>query len=1016
MYMADYSSMKAPELRELLKERGVKINLTRVLKPTLKKMAEEGLMDLPETTQEAKKVHLKLTKDEIESMNRIETIKKIQELRPDITGLTRKSAREATELLKEISTYGNQPLFTGNTGVKQDGKYWIEEAKKLGFKGATLRKKKDELSQIVTAEKKRREEKELEKIELEEEAAEAEEYESAEDGEEKKDLKPSLETFKFLARQEDSQNTDEDLFFHILVVMELFKVVIKRSPYGREFSLERTGKTPIRIDVKVVKKSLQYYLDDMKKIFAKATKEWKIKDGERSKLRNAAEEAMKTDKQIWEGIQNIIVGEGRVGMQMTLERMAGVYYLRYDDDDPPDEDGVYGSGDDFMGTFVGLEEALDDLEDYNDREDEDEDPFVRVPKTPPLDPDRIKPLELEEGQDWKTLTLPNKVKYFLSLVPYEAESMGQIERQSQAKIDRFIERARYDAGLDEEEPSHYFVDWNFYANYENGVNIFDETQWRRADQVPTMNDVKRQDRFFKGVFLDSTEKGASEEGTEYIVNYFGMFAIKEELEKEIQEEIKNPTRFDWRKLSSWVKYKRFNFWRRPIVLEMTKGPMMIVPPYNIYDIRQSTIGVRPIDGDFESDEVSNGEPTDFESIQEQLVESYTKNLPESDDEDYQSAEEEERPIFRRTPFQDLKSLPPKAVGRIMAFSGVPQQEMLPPPVDELEEKMASLSVSSLPPNEQELLPDATPPVEKEEVVEEVVAPPGEYNRFGDLLPAGILPPDEDAQVSPMVSVYGDSDIPRDFVGDWGLDFKGLTTVYPIIDDELPKESGIIWLFAEIVNRENPKETNFIAACEDNKVSGFDVKFEERPDSVYDINTGEIIGTLDREDDKLNFERDNFGGSKEFKEMKVRKITLDGRTYFIDNDNDAIYDGKTFEVVGDFGGGKIKIEKGVADYRTVVPVLPKKAPKKAAEEPAREAPRLKSTKQSSKLNELISKKKKEGTKEKGVFSFLTSRLPEPKKKVTKKKPKIINSSAVLREIAEAEEPRRRPDGTLEGSLG
>ncbi len=1007
MYMADYSSMKAPELRELLKERGVKANLTRVLKPILKKMAEEGLMDVPKTPGDK----LIDVADAVGN-NRTQLIEKIKKLRPDMTGLTRKSADDLNTILKDI----------GTAPVKQDGKYWVEEAKKLGFKGMTLRKKKDELAQLVTDEKKRREEES------------DEDYKSAEEEPKKDKLTPSLEAFKIIAREDDSQNNDEDLFLKILIAMELFKVLIKRSPYGKEFTLKREGKPAKTIDVKPVKKSLQYYLNEMKKTFAKATKDWKIKDVERNKMRKEAEEAMKTDKQIYDGIKNIIVGDGdfsRYGMSMTLEELGDVYYLRTDEDDPQSEWGGYEGGEDFMGIFIGFEEGLDDLEYYNleDKEEEPKpDPFASVPKPPPLDPDRIKPLELEEGQDWKTLTVPNKVKYFLSLVDYQADVMGQIERQSQAKIDRFIERARYDAGLDEKEPMHYFVDWNSYANYENGVNIFDETQWRRADSVPTLKDVERQPnikgRFFKGVFFVSADEGASQ--IEYIVNYFGMFAIKEELEKEIQ---KKPTLFDWRKLSSWVKYKRFNFWRRPIVLEMTKGPMMIVPPYNIYDIRQSTSGVRPIDGSFkffEDGEVQQDWLNDFESIQEQLVESYADS-----DDDYDSAEEEivrfpkaqwdlVKDFMLDTP--DDKQRVKDVVARrddsefaemVRDARRSKREErakrwrsiMFPPNERDLFPfQLPKKEV--VPPNEQKLLPDPTPPVEKEEVVVEDVAPPGEYNRFGDLLPAGILPPDEDAQVSPMVSVYGDSDIPRDFVGDWGLDFKGLTTVFPTINDELPKESGIIWLFAEIVNREDPTETNFIAACEDNKVSGFDIKFEERPDSVYDINTGEIIGTLDREDGKLNFERDNFGSS-EFKEMKVRKITLNGRAYYIDNDSHAsIYDGKTFEIVGKVRhDGEMNIEKYYDDYRTVLPVLPKKeAEEPAAEEPAEEEPeeeepaaeepaeepRVKS-KKSSKLNKLLAKKKKEKSGSKiGVFKFLTGQLPE--------------------------EPRRRPDGTLEGSLG
>ena len=1018
MYMADYSSMKGPELDDLLKSRGVKVGLSRVSVPVKRIMAEKGLMEPPSAPKVKKS---KYTKPEL--------IEMIKELRPEAKGLGPKSVDELKEILKRLGTSLDSPppstpkrpvvkkkkpesraaaeeedlpvqpihaqmlahekemqkseypttdgpdrkpsrpvikrkpvssRLTSSTAQdlfqrksKQD---WLDEAKSLGLTGLGP-KKKDEVVRVVIAEQERRKA-EAERDE-EEQRVLREVLEASDEEEEKpkkkqiikssailreiaaKKKEPSLDTFKFLAGENYPGATYQNLFVELLIAMQLLEILIKRSPRGKAFTLD-LEEGPKTIDVKPVRKTLQYYLEDMKKTFAEATKNWKIKQTERSKMRKEAEEAMKTDKQVYAGIEGILEGKGDRTMFMELEELGDVYYLRTDEDDPQSEYGSYEGGEDFMGTFNFFEEALEDLEDYNNElkiESAQVEPTPPVKKEP-LNPDRIKPLELEEGQDWKTLTLPNKVKYFLSMVEYDAESMGQIERQSQAKMDRFIERARYDEGLDEERPPHYFMDWQG-----EGWNMFEEDVPRNADAIPNIQDVKRQPykkgRFFKGVFTD--------DDVEYIVNYFGMFAVKDELESEILDEMENPTRFDWRNLSSWVKYKRFNFWQQPIVLEMTKGPMMIVPVYNIYDIRQSTSGVRPIDGVFEFAGGDGGvggirrqHPEDFESIQDELVASYTERLEESDD-DYESDDERpERPIFRRTPFQDLKSLPPKAVGRIMAFSGVPQQEMLSPPVDELEEKMASLSVSSLPPNEQELLPDATPPVEKEKVVEVDITPPEIYDRMGVLLPTGILPPDEDARVYPQLSAQAGEDLPTyrqqilGIKGDWGLDFLRLTTSwYPY---EMPEESGIEWLFATILNREDPTETNFIAAVEDHETSqtGINVLDDGREDAqeVFDINTGELIGEAYLPDD---------------------------------------YEGRSF-----------------AEF---VPKYTKESgeEKEAKEEKPRPKLRKPRSTQGTKVGRMLAKKKKEKSSVKsGVFSFLTGSLPE--------------------------EPRRRPDGTLEGTLG
>ena len=924
--MADIGSMKAPELRELLVERGVKVNLTRVKLAVLKKMAEEGLMDLPETMPVVK-VDLKLAIDDIKKMSRTQKIEKIKEVRPAMTGLTRKSANELETLLKEITTYGNAPLFGYEGPPKANRDYWVEEAKKLGFKGMVLRKKREELEEMVLLRRKINEEKEIAKLEAEEK----EDAEVREAPLTKPDLQLSLESFNFISGH-------PDLFLKILIVMQLFEILIKRSPYGKQFTLDLADRK-IKVDVKTVKKSLQYYFAEMKKTFAKATKDWKIKQPEKSELRREVDKVMKTDKQIYDGIQNILVNgtflQVADGMGMTFDDEEDAYYLRIDEDleDTPDKDGRYEYGAGFMGIWTPFEEAIEELEDYNE-EKPDKRPAFEIPKPPPLDPDRIKPLELEEGQDWKSLTLPNKVKYFLSLVPYNADTMGQIERQSQAKIDRMIERARYDEGEDEEMPSHYFREW---LGGDWGANIFDEYNVVDGNMVPDSIEgvPNKKGRFFKGVFFD--------DDVEYIVNYYGMYGVKDVIESEIlKNDKKNRTVFDWKHLS-WVKYKRFNFWRRPIVLEMTKGPMMIVPVYNIYDIRQSTIGVRPIDGVFEfswGDGMRREEPDDFVSIQEQLVKGRI-NYATGRDDDFQaedSSEEEEsewvrrraalpdrdfsnRPIFRRTPFQDLKSLPPKAVGRIMAFSGVPQQEMLPPPVDELEERMESLSVSSLPPNEQELLPDATPPVEKEKVAEAVSTPPEYYDRMGVKYPSGILPPDPDAEVEPMVSGFSDDGARATEEGDWGTDILFYDVV---MDDEYaPDESGIWWVFAEILKHGG---TEFIGACQNDSISRFQANYAEigKPgtmdDEVFDINTGKEIGiVVERNGDDIYFhansdfnakkpdedaEEDEIEGLRKKAKTHKMKLKIDrggdgkgGDMYYFKDRDGVVYDTDSLEALG-----------------------------------------------------------------------------------------------------------------------
>ncbi len=1005
MYMADYSSMKGPELDDLLKSRGVKVGLSRVSVPVKRIMAEKGLMEPPEAPK-VKKSTKKYTKPEL--------IEMIKEIRPEAKGLGPKSKDELTEILKRIGTSLDSPppsdskpkrpvvkrkkpdsraaaeeedlpvqpihaqmlahekemqkseypttdgperkpsrpvikrkpvssRLTSSTArdffEKKSKQDWLDEAKSLGLTGLGP-KKKDEVMRVVIAEQERikaEAERDEEEQRVLREVLEASDTESEEEEKPKKKQiikssailreiaeakkkEPSLDTFKFLADENYPSATYQNLFVEILVAMQLFEILIKRSPRGKAFTLD-LEEGPKTIDVKPVRKSLQYYLDEMKKTFAEATKNWKIKQTERSKMRKEAEEAMKTDKQVYDGIERILEGEA----YMELKELGDVYYLRIEeDDDQPNEDGNYEGGDEFMGTFVYFEESLDDLEYYNNELKIEIAELAPTPpvKKEPLNPDRIKPLELEEGQDWKTLTLPNKVKYFLSMVEYDADSMGQIERQSQAKMDRFIERARYDEGLDEERPPHYFMDWQG-----EGWNMFEEDVPRNGDAIPNIQDVKRQPhkkgRFFKGVFTD--------DGVDYIVNYFGMFAIKDELENEIEEEMENPTRFDWRNLSSWVKYKRFNFWQQPIVLEMTKGPMMIVPVYNIYDIRQSTSGVRPIDGVFKfsgDGGIRRQHPEDFESIQDELVASYTERLEESDDE---SDEDEERPV-----------------------SGLPQQEMLSPPVDELEEKMASLSVSSLPPNEQELLPDATPPVEKEKVVEVDITPPDIYDRMGVLLPTGILPPDEDARVYPQLSAQAGDDLPTyrhhllGIKGDWGLDFLRLTTSsYP---DEMPEESGIEWLFATILNREDPTETNFIAAVEDHYESQTAINIQDSGEDaqyVFDINTGELIG----------------------------------EAYLPDED-----EGRSF-----------------AEF------FPKYTKEAKEEKPRPKLKKPRST-QGTKVGRMLAKKKKEKSSVKsGVFSFLTGSLPEE----TPPPRRRLDVQGLWKSLAE--EPRRRPDGTLEGSL-
>ena len=506
--------------------------------------------------------------------------------------------------------------------------------------------------------------------------------------------------------------------------------------------------------------------------------------------------------------------------------------------------------------------------------------------------------------------------------------MGQIERQSQAKMDRFIERARYDKGLDEERPSHYFMEWQG-----QGWNMFDEDVVRIADVIPNIQDVKRQPygRFFKGVFTD--------DGIEYIVNYYGIFAVKDELESEILDEMENPTRFDWRNLTSWVKYKRFNFWQEDIVLEMTKGPMMIVGRNCIYDIRQSTSGVRHIKGVFDE---SRRKPRDKYNDENVLEYDETPDdTDEESDDDESAVESEEELSEEERPYGFF----PDYTGR-----GLPQQEMLSPPVDELEEKMASLSVSSLPPNEQEQLPDATPPVEKEPTPPPEPIPPEYYDRMGLRLPTGILPPDQDARVLPQVSTFAFlGNLERqptkkelmEIKGDWGLDYLKLTTV---IYDEEPFESGIEWLFKRVINGDEEGEITFFAAVTDHfesqtganiVASPYRIGAGEDAQEVYNINTGEFIGVA----------------------------------YLPDEDNE------------------LRVLEFIPKYSKPEPEAEPEA------EPEEERPKLKKPRSTSgtKVGRMLAKKKKEKSVKSGVFSFLTGQLPSA-------------------------EPRRRPDGTLEGTLG
>ena len=65
MYMADYSSMKGPELDDLLKSRGVKVGLSRVSVPVKRIMAEKGLMEPPSAPKVKKS---KYTKPELIEM------------------------------------------------------------------------------------------------------------------------------------------------------------------------------------------------------------------------------------------------------------------------------------------------------------------------------------------------------------------------------------------------------------------------------------------------------------------------------------------------------------------------------------------------------------------------------------------------------------------------------------------------------------------------------------------------------------------------------------------------------------------------------------------------------------------------------------------------------------------------------------------------------------------------------------------------------------------------------------
>ena len=980
----------------------------------------------------------------------------------------------------------------------------LEEAKKLGLKGMGPKKKEEVLSAVVNETDRRSsaaEEPEkpkpqkakpkivssaLLKEEAKKKAAEEEDDESDEE-EEEYDYewqkitpfpKPSLQTFEKI-----SGSTIEESFDRILIIMEVL-FFLKRS---KKMFIMDWGEGKKEVNTKGVYNMLDKYYNDLRILFGKATKFWKITQQEKNKMRAKAEELTDTDKKRYDVIKDFL--EPQMGLEFE-EFGDDEYFLRVDNEKEQEElenynkeTGFLTEADGYVGTFLQMfleddsveayVEEAERLEGLEEQKEEDDEEALRAR-------DIVQPLELEDGQDWKTLSLPKKVRYFLSLVDYEPRSMGQIERQSLAKMDRMIERARYEAGEDEEIPEHYFPTWNSEENISYGTNIFEENNWRIADQVPKNieNVPKKPGRFFKGVFTD--------DGIEYIVNYFGMFGVKDVIEAEIKSNQRDKLLNEWRKLS-WVKYKRFNFWQRPIVLEMTKGPMMIVPVYNIYDIRQSTIGVRPIQGYFEFSGrggYRQFKPSFFESIQDELEASYYERIEQSDEEDtdeeYDTDEEEERKKLPRATWNLVKDfmfeLPrdlqdtiedddtvsiekiadiyhyiiqmdhllnayeknydsDRFYGRMYPpgddevhkvkfreavkerkndlerflkkidkkfnflhndeFINGPVQDAInddkrsetgailrdpegygrlgeerevgywfePPewfekwglfvkwadekfgentdaiytPVDyewkqttsnkqikkeeeywdqltikrkedykqyvkdaverrkikELEKGMTSLSVSSLPPNEPEMLPDATPPVEKEEVVEVVIPPPNIYNQMGVLLPAGILPPDEDARVMPMGSIHAGDIGPSTVAGlrevafgkgDWGIDRYDFITVED--EETVPNESGIVWLFAEILNRTDPTETNFIAACEDDIESQITIDKKDRftnvEDLVFDINTGDYIGIVERPDeDEMGFiEFTRLTDMKPKKKQKKKKPADD------DDDDDS----------------------------------------------------------------------------------------------------------------------------------
>ena len=1027
-----------------------------------------------------------------------------------------------------ISTSSLTSSATFSLFEKKNKAELLEEAKKLGLKGMGPKKKEEVLSAVVNetdrrkgaAEESPKPEKpkpERPKIPkppkpkpkivssaiLKEEAKKAEEAEEEieydEDGapvnkypgESKGAVdmewqnmtpfpKPSLQTFEKI-----SGFTVEESFDRILIIMEVL-FFLKRSK--KTFIMD-WGEGKKEVNTNGIYNLLDKYYNELRILFGEATKFWKITQQEKNKMRAKAEGLTDTDKKRYDVIKDFI--EPEMGLEFQEFGDEIEYFLRVINEKEQEEEGYYTketggyeSAEGYVGTFLQMFLEDENIEEYvieakrlerlEEQKEEDDEEALRAR-------DIVQPLELEEGQDWKTLSLPNKVRYFLSMVDYEPRSMGQIERQSLAKMDRMIERVRYDYGEDEEMPEHYFPAWNSPENISFGTNIFEEYNWREADQVP--KDIegvpKKPGRFFKGVFTD--------DGIEYIVNYFGMFGVKDVIETEIKS---NKLLNEWRKLS-WVKYKRFNFWQRPIVLEMTKGPMMIVPVYNIYDIRQSTIGVRPIQGYFEFSGLGGYrklKPSSFESIQDELEASYYERIEQSDEEDEEddTDDEEERRKLPKAPWDLVKDfmfelpsdlidiiedddsvsiekiadiyhyinqfkmlyrayeknydsdrfyalMSPAGDDRVHKvkfreavkevkntlerflkkidkkfnflhndeFINGPVQDAIqnvkrgetgaifrevagaegpffwevdnvelrrererrssgymtkankdwldenpdedkdfgevgywfePPewfekwgfivkladekfgedtnaiytPVDymskqttsniqikkeeeywdqltikrkedykqyvknvvekrkikELEKEMASLSVRSLPPNEPEMLPDATPPVEKEEVVEVVITPPNIYNQMGVLLPAGILPPDEDARVMPMPSIHAGDAIPStnkglmELDGDWFIDTYRLVTVE---DEEIrePNESGIVWLFAEILNRNDPTETNFIAACEDDIESQITIDKKDRftivEDEVFDINTGDKIGIVERpDDDEMGF--------------------------------------------------------------------------------------------------------------------------------------------------------------------